>query len=284
MSHAATHLPPWSVRSPTTDTPTLNWLTGARFWEQTAFCLRSLQATTPDLVWPVRLVDDGSLDDRARQGLHRAFPGVEIVTPATLETALDARLPRSRFPVLRAHRETYLHLRKLTDPHVLQSGPQLVLDSDQLFHRRPDEVLAWWASPREPLVLTDVADAYGYPREVLATLAGAAVPARVNVGLTGLELQAADWDALEAWTAKLLDRHGSSYFLEQALVALLLAGRPWRQLPADRYRVAPSPDETRAPQAVLHHYVDLTKRDYFRSAWQRVAQHRRRNASPPLPA
>jgi hypothetical protein len=38
--------------------------------------------------------------------------------------------------------------------------------------------------------------------------------------------------------------------------------------PANDYRVMPTEAECRAPTAVLHHYVDTSKRGYFRHAWR----------------
>ena len=71
--------------------------------------------------------------------------------------------------------------------------------------------------------MLDVHDAYGYPAATLAALAGRVVPACVNVGVCGFDSDNLDWPRLESWTAELLTRHGTSYYLEQALIALLLA-------------------------------------------------------------
>ena len=146
----------------------------------------------------------------------------------------------------------------------------MFLDADMLFHARPAEIDAWLATPEQPLFMTDVQNAYGYPLDLLARIRGRSVPERINTGVSALHADTIDWPAMEHWLAALLDGPGSSYYMEQALFALHLAGRPFTALPEAAYRVAPDADEIRAPRAALHHYVDLTKRGYFRAAWRRV--------------
>ncbi len=267
MRRAAAQLPP---RPDTRRASAEVWfLTGRRCWHQTAFCAWSLLQSGRDSVRP-GFIDDGSFDDTLIAESQRLFPGSLVRRAAECEALLDAALPVAKFPALRAQRRTYIHLRKLTDAHVGHHGYRLVLDSDMLFFRPPDALLAWLAAPDRPIHMLDVHDAYGYPSATLAALAGRAVPSCVNVGVCGLDSDHLDWPRLESWTAELLARHGTSYYLEQALVALLLADTPARRLPARDYRLLPDEAECRAPTAALHHYVDLSKRGYFRHAWKHV--------------
>jgi hypothetical protein len=60
------------------------------------------------------------------------------------------------------------------------------------------------------------------------------------------------------------------YYQEQALVALMLAGHDAQCLPSRDYLLLPDEAECRRPTAALHHYVDLSKRGYFRHAWRHV--------------
>ncbi|HXA13545.1 MAG TPA: glycosyl transferase family 2, partial [Opitutaceae bacterium] len=169
---------------------------------------------------------------------------------------------------LRERRAHYPNLRKLTDVHAGASGWRLVLDSDMLFFRRPDFILDWLASPTRPLHMVDVQDSYGYSRSLLESLAGAPLPPRVNVGLCGLRSDALDWEKIESWCRRLIEAEGTSYYLEQALVAMLLAGHDCAVAPAEDYLLLPSEDECRTPRAVMHHYVAQSKRGYFRHAWR----------------
>jgi len=271
MRRAALDLPPRAVRAPIDGEPALVFLTGAGYWEQTVFCLGSLLEATPGRTWPAFAIDDGTLTPTGQGALESAFPGLAIHGIAKLETALDRRLPKTSFPTLRAHRETFVLLRKLTDAHAVRPGWNLLLDADMLFYERPEELLAWWNHPTSPIVLTDLADAYGYPSPILSKMAGHTIPPRVNTGLCGVERADVDWHALEFYAASLLRTHGSSYFLEQALTALALSGKAFVQLPEHRYRVKPAPIEIDVPTAALHHYVAESKRSFFRHAWRRFA-------------
>ncbi len=265
MRRAAAQLPP---RSDSRLAPAEVWfLTGRRFWHQTAFCAWSLLQHSGGNLRP-GFIDDGSFDDAIVSESQRLFPGSLVRRAAECESLLEASLPAEKFPALRAQRLSYIHLRKLTDAHVGHRGYRLVLDSDMLFFRRPDALLDWLAAPDRPIHMTDVHDAYGYPGPTLAAIAGRPVPSCVNVGVCGLDSSALDWPRLESWTTQLLARHGTSYYLEQALVALLAACADPVRLPSKDYLLLPTLAECRVPTAALHHYVDLSKRGYFRHAWR----------------
>jgi hypothetical protein len=268
MVAAAAHLPPTPPADPTS-TPVC-FLTGRRFWYQTAFCCWTLQRHAGRALQPV-FIDDGTFDADLRRECQRLFPGCVIQGADDIDRHLDQRLPAARYPALRGQRRSYIHLRKLTDAHAGLAGWRVVLDSDMLFFRRPDFLLDWMAQPDRPIHMLDVQDSYGYPRATLEELAGGPVPSQLNVGICGLRSDAIDWELLEHWCAELLRRHGTSYYLEQALVALWMSRGPERcVLPAADYALMPGEAECRSPTAAMHHYVDLSKRGYFRHAWRNV--------------
>jgi hypothetical protein len=268
MMVAASSLPPLPV--PLADAPEVCFLTGRRFWYQTAFCFWSLCRQSGR---PLRAAfyDDGTFTPALVAEAARLFPGSRVVGRNEIETALDCHLPAARFPTLRARRIVYPNLRKLTDIHAGQHGWRLVLDSDMLFFRRPDLLLAWLDAPERPLHMIDVQDAYGYSRALMESLTGHPIPRCLNVGLCGLRSDEIDWDRMELWCRRLQEAEGTSYYQEQALAAMALARRECRVAPADDYRLMPSDGEAAHPTAVMHHYVDLSKRGYFRHAWRHVA-------------
>lgn len=249
----------------------LHLLTGRRFWDQTAFCLWTFAHHAGRPLAPV-IYDDGSLDESARAPLQRLFPRLRFVPRADIVARLDAHLPADKFPCLRERWRVYPNIRKLTDPHVGRTGWKLVLDSDLLFFRRPDFLLRWLDAPARPLHAVDCETSYGYSRPLLNELAGAPVADLVNVGLTGLDGAQIDWEKLERWTATLHAREGTSYYLEQALIAMLVAGRTCAVAPAADYLTLPRPPEDRACTAVMHHYVAGSKAAYFRHNWRQAAQ------------
>jgi hypothetical protein len=269
MEAAADGLPPLP-HHPDLPRVSLHFLTGRRFWYQTAFCLHSLGRVTPDVTFEAHIYDDGTIDDATAERLQRLGPGIAIHSLAELNARIDAVLPEHRFPALRERRRNYPHLRKLTDVHAGQTGWKLVLDSDLLFFRRPAFMLDWLAAPDRPFHAVDCQESYGYSRALMAQLAARTIPPLVNVGLCGWRSEELDWERLEFWCAQLLAREKTNYYLEQALVAMLVAGRPAAIAPRADYLTKPSLDEARHPQAVMHHYVDTSKAGYFRHAWRQV--------------
>src|SRR5439155_27351223 len=133
---------------------------------------------------------------------------------------LDRYLPEAKFPYLRERWHNYPNIRKLIDPHLGSSGWKLVLDSDILFFRRPTALLDWLTHPLMPMHMLDVEESYGYPRVELAKLVGAPPPKCLNVGVCGLSSEQLDWKQIENWIENLHQNFGSSYYLEQALVAM----------------------------------------------------------------
>jgi hypothetical protein len=140
-----------------------------------------------------------------------------------------------------------------------------------LFFRQPNELLQANDAADRPLHMADVGDAYGYPRDLLERIAGRTLPTKLNVGVCGLRSDEIDWTLLERWSCEMQAAAGTSYYQEQALIAMLLAGRNVRCLDAKDYRLMPDEAECLHPSAAMHHYVDLSKRGYFRHAWRHVA-------------
>lgn len=247
----------------------LHLLSGRRFWYQTAFCLWSFARHAGRPVVPV-IYDDGTLAEEFLAPLQRLFPAARFVPQAETLARLDAHLPASKFPVLRERWLNYPNIRKLTDPHLGSTGWKLVIDSDLLFFRRPQFLLDWLDRPDRPLHAVDCATSYGYSRPLLDELAGAPLADLLNVGLTGLDSGGLDWEQLEHWCGTLLARERTSYYLEQALIAMLVAGRPCAVAPAADYVTLPRPPEADECRAVMHHYVARSKRWYFQTNWRRT--------------
>ena len=268
MEAAAASLPP--LPAATGGPLELHLLTGRRFWYQTAFCLWTFARHTGRPLAPV-IYDDGSLTDEFRSPIAKLFPTARFVAQRETIARLDEHLPAARFPALRERWLNYPNIRKLTDPHAGRTGWKLVLDSDLLFFRRPEFLLRWLEKPDRPLHAVDCETSYGYSRPVMNELAGAPVADLVNVGLTGLNGGELDWTKLEHWCRTLIAREHTSYYLEQALVAMLVAGRPCAIAPATDHVTLPAPPEARDCRAVMHHYVAHSKRWYFQHNWARVA-------------
>lgn len=249
-------------------------LTGARYWDMSVFCLISLAQATGRSIRPT-ILDDGSLPAAAVETIRRLFPNTVFEFADQIERRLDQHLPVDKFPVLRAHRLAFPLLRKITDTFAGEASWRLLIDSDLLFFRSPSELVTWVDHPDRPLHGRDLQNAYGYSLEVLSAIARRPIPEKVNTGTLGLHGGEIDWPLLERACATLLNDHGPHYYLEQALVAILVAGRECAVPPPDRYILCPQPPEALTCRAVMHHYVAASKRWYFQENWRRFAGHKR---------
>ena len=269
MEKAAAHLPPLRPADATVAPLSPHLLTGCRHWFQTAFCLWSFASQAQRPLAPV-IHDDGTLTPEQIDTLKRLFPLARLVSAEEARGRLDEFLPTTRFPALRERWLHYPHIRKLTDIHAGSAGWKLVMDSDLLFFRHPRLLVQWLEHPELPLHAVDIQSSYGYSRPLLDSLAGTPIAERVNVGLCGLDSSAIDWDKLEYWCRALLAKEGTNYYLEQALVALLVAGRECTVAPAAQYVTLPRMPEALRCAAVMHHYVAESRRWYYQRNWSRV--------------
>jgi hypothetical protein len=266
MRAAARNLTPLNGSGPALE---LHLLTGTRFWDQTAFCLWSFARQSGRKLAPV-IYDDGTLGREEGSLLRGLFPAARFITRPEAAANLERHLPAAAYPFLHDRWRHYPNIRKLIDPHIGSSGWKLVIDSDLLFFHPPAFLADWLDDPDRPLHAVDHETSYGYDRALMDRLAGARVADLVNVGLTGLRSDELDWDHVEYLCRGLITATGTHYFLEQALVAMLVAGRSCAVAPAPDYVTMPSPAEAVNCSSIMHHYVANSKRWYFRDNWRRV--------------
>lgn len=258
-------------KNPDRESYNVHFLTGKRYWYQTIFCVYSLLEHSSVNLHPV-IYDDGDLEERYREEITRIFPDARIIACKETEDRLDEYLPIAKFPTLRKRRVTYKLLRKLTDIHAGNHGWKLFLDSDMLFFRDPAFLSEWLKSPQKPCYMADNVTSYGYSRVLMASLAQAEIPERLNTGIIGLKSEDIDWENIEFWCKTMVDREGTHFYQEQAMVAMLLAGRSCSVAPPEDYIIMPSREEVMNPKGVLHHYVYDSKPWYFRYGWKHIAK------------
>lgn len=242
------------------------FLTGKNYLYQTLFCIQSLVKVAPEKFRFI-LVDDGSFNNILIKSIEDHLPGATIIKKEIIASYLENLLPESSYPILRHKRKVYPHIKKLTDIHCLPGNDwKLVLDSDMLFWNRPSEIIDWLRSPAKPLHMIDCDDSYGYSAKLMEELSGSQIKSRINVGAIGLNSAHINWNKIEEWVTVLENREGASYYLEQALTAMIIDDAETVALSIDEYIVNPS----RYSQGKLHHYVDLSKAVYFNEMWQKV--------------
>ena len=245
----------------------LHMVVGKRFWYMAAFAVASLlKVLDRELV--VYFYSDGSLTKEQAEALKRLPIQARIYSAEEIQDRVEKGLPRERFPNLRERFENYPNIQKLISPHVGRQGPKIVLDADVLFFGRPDEMMEWRENTKGVLCATDIEENYGYPRESLERLTGGRLAREVNVGITGLVSEKIDWESLERWCTELQAIHGTNYYLEQALIAMLGVKAGYCQLAKNKFITYPSEIQMQERVGTMQHYVDLTKKIYFRQLWR----------------
>lgn len=244
------------------------FLTGRNYLYQTLFCIQSLSKASREN-YHFTLVDDGSFDTALIAKAKLKLPGSNIVLKEEIEQNLKQFLPIDEYPYLHHKRNIYPHIKKLTDVHTIPGkAHKLVMDSDMLFWSNPKTIIDWLKNPNESIFMKDCIDSYGYSRRLMEELSKCKIYDLLNVGVIGLETKIIDWCKIENWICTMEAKEGTSYFLEQAISAMIVGNRKCKILPADTYIVNPEKQQCNTQHGILHHYVDLSKENYFKWAWK----------------
>jgi hypothetical protein len=265
MRRAARRLAPIGGAAPEAFEAT--YMTGARFWHQTAFAAWSLGRLLPQGLRPT-FYDDGSLREEQAAQLCRIFPHGRIVSRAEAVAQLDAHLPVGAFPLLREVERDSMFVRKLVTPRAGSIRWQLYLDSDMLFFRRP-ALLEEAARTRRATYMVDHIFAYCLPHQDLESLAGHPVRERVNGGMVALDDAAIDWPRTERWLAALPLATLRHAMLEQTLGAILVSHQDPIAADPEDYKILFSM-EPADQRATLLHYIYHSKVLFVSREWRRV--------------
>lgn len=266
MKKASENLPP--VISYIDGLP-VYFLTGKDFLYQTLFCIQSLSRNSTER-FSFILIDDGSFTPGLINRINLQLPKAQVITSQQIAQNLE-HLPENRYPVIWKKRREYPHIKKLTDVHTLPGSEwKLVLDADMLFWNEPTAMLNWLKNPDRSLHMVDCNKSYGYSDQLMQQLAGTSIPQLLNVGAIGLNSNHINWDNIENWIVTMEEKEGTSYYLEQALSAMLVRDNSALVLDADQYIVNPSEKLIAAKSGILHHYVDLSKKGYYNKAWRKL--------------
>jgi hypothetical protein len=98
--------------------------------------------------WNIFLHDDGTLPEDLDAHLHPIFPNVTIVRCEEADAKVSPLLEKA--PAVRRFRASHPIGRKVFDTAQFATGPRyILLDSDVLFFRRPEEILNWTDNPSD---------------------------------------------------------------------------------------------------------------------------------------
>lgn len=228
--------------------------------------------------WRFYFHDDGTLDAAARNRIAQIFDDVVIVGRAEADQRASETM--ARHPKCLEHRSRHNLFLKFFDFHAWTPGGRfIVLDSDVIFFRRPEEILAWVDGGADTYHYNeDTKEKFCIPREFLEQGLGLAMWPRFNSGLVLVPKHAMSLDLSERLLAAFEETAHHPQFFEQTLYALM--GSAWNRggsLPAT-YEI--SWGYFRRPGAICRHYVGAFKHDllYIEGAthlwWQSCVRRR----------
>ncbi|MCX6907900.1 MAG: hypothetical protein NTY01_07650 [Verrucomicrobia bacterium] len=218
---------------------------------------------------PCRIVvlDDGSLKAESRAILHALFPGVQIPAVAGHDAVMLSRLEELGLNRCLAWRQRFVLFRKLVDPCLLAENKGMVLlDSDCLHFRVPEEVRAWAENIGRIRFIADlVPHSFCAPHETLSRICGAMLPEFFNTGYLCLPRQSVQLHRVEQYLAapcfmEQLTSGKFSHVAEQTLLAMEAAVEGAEVLPKT-YATCP---EEPSLNAVAEHFCGNTmERTWF---------------------
>lgn len=243
-------------------------LTSRRDWLCAVWTLASLVHFT-ERRWSIVVHDDGTLPQEARQAFTRIFANLRIIARPDADRIVEARL--AEFPRCLAYRRSHALALKLFDcPLLAEASRILLLDSDILFFRRPDEVLDWVdRGEAESFFNPDFQDAYTITREHAESRWGVKLWPQVNTGLSLLPPSIVDLEWCEKWLGDesiMAPEHIA--WREQTLLALSASRHGRGGLLPESYEVSFNPEI--ASDAVSRHYVGDMRAQFYAEGIVRV--------------
>jgi hypothetical protein len=201
---------------------------------------------------PLLIYSDGSLKSHHAERIRSVFPNARIVDPATADAAVAGAL--AHFPNCRQFRLLQPCARRIIDlPILCKSKSMLMLDSDVLFFRRPEELMKYLNGGRGGNFVfeRDPQDSYFDSRENICRNFDVDIAPRVNCGIMIADIANFDYPQIEKWLGNdaFLKKH---HWAEQGLWAMY-AGEARATFLSEPYDVNLSAEI--APNAVMKHYI-----------------------------
>ena len=201
---------------------------------------------------PLLIYSDGSLNSYHTERIKSVFPNARIVDPSTADAAVADVL--AEFPNCRQFRLAQPCARRIIDlPILCKSKSILMLDSDVLFFRRPDELMKYLNGARSGdfVFERDPQDSYFDSRENILKSFHVEVAPRVNCGIMVADIANFDYSQIEKWLENdaFPKKH---HWAEQGLWAMY-AGEARTKFLSEPYDVSLSAEID--PNALMKHYI-----------------------------
>lgn len=218
----------------------------------------------------VTVLSDGTLTAEDKAAWSRVLPGMRFVEVEEADELVANRV-KTTYPNVWKLRNALFWGRKLIDVHCLDPAPKMILmDSDVLCFRRPDELLNIARNSTYPYAwANDMMYAYPATPEILHEIFGFEVPPRINAGFLLLpnwsDSGFGGFELLEHLIGQIL-KDGriplDHVFIEQMLYAACSTQSPDARVLSDDYAIRRGKTY---PDEVLRHYVGarLIRPRYF---------------------
>jgi len=209
--------------------------------------------------WRLFVHEDGTVDEKARQRIEATLRGVRFVS----RKEADARALEylSGHPKCLEHRSRHNLFLKIFDVPAFAPGSSFImLDSDVIFFRRPEEILAWAQSGGEGCFYNaDTKEKYFVPRPMIEEALGFPLWRDFNSGLVLMPTAAVNLDLAERVLEHFETKAHHPQFFEQTLYGIM--GSAWGRGGALPRSYEINWGYFRGRGAVCRHYVGAFKHD-----------------------
>jgi hypothetical protein len=247
----------------------IHLLTSGKDWLYAAWMLASFFHFTRRR-WRVVVHEDGTCDPDDLATLSEIIPDLRVIRRVEADIEMETRL--AAFPACQAYRQEHALAMKIFDVPAMARTPRvLLLDSDVLFYRQPQEILDWVdRGAEETWFNSDFQHSLNISAEEALEKWGIKLWPLVNSGLVLLEPKILELDFCEACLVEgTIRTKGWKWCVEQTLFSLC-ASRAGRGglLPTSKYEVSYSP--LAAPDVTARHYVGFVRQQFFSEGLRRL--------------
>jgi len=209
--------------------------------------------------WNLFFHEDGSVSELEQKKIEQVFPGVHFISRASSEKLMQQRL--QPYPNCQSLRQKHNLFLKFFDLPAFASGTRMILlDSDVIFFKKPQEILDWVdGQSQECWYNEDTTEKYCIPRYEIEPALRIKLWPRFNSGLVLMPLTAISLPLAEQLLTTFKTTAHHPQFFEQTLYALMASN--WNRGGALPPTYEISWGFFRKPHSICRHYVGAFKHD-----------------------
>lgn len=241
----------------------IHLLTSAWDWDLALWAVGSFYHWT-QVDWPLVVHDGGGMRPEWFAIFKKLFPNCRVIHAVEADFFVNSFLTNKGLSATIHARTNYNLMRKVIDTAVAcQSDRYILLDSDVLFFRQPNQILDLVKSKNDRIhLLRDYQDSYSIDSETANHELKMILPPLINTGLAVIPRNTIDFDAMEGIFSKGVLPLNKDGFAEQTLLALLAGRNGYDYFPCD-YEVVTKPLVSYDMAGTFRHYVGPVKKLFF---------------------